>query len=324
MHHAIVAAGLLLALAVPGVQAAEGKDGNYPNRPIRLVIPFVPGGPSDTLSRLMGGRLSEALGQQVVPDNRGSAGGIVGFELGAKANPDGYTLLMAAYSGYTINPHVYKSLPYDPLKDLQPITQLTVGGNIIVINNAVNAKSVKELIALAKTMPGKMNFASTGAGPLFATERFKKEAGINFVNIPYKGTGQAVIAILSNEVQMFVMNPLIAVPNIKGGKVRALAVTSLKRNPVLPDLPTVSESALPGFENVTWHSFAFPAKTPKPVLKRMHEEIVKVLMTPAVRDAIIQQGLEPVGNTPDELSARIRKEYAEYAKLVKEIGYEPQ
>jgi tripartite-type tricarboxylate transporter receptor subunit TctC len=324
MKHAVLAvAGLLVSVTASGALAAAA-EATYPNRPIRLIIPFVPGGPSDFLSRLMGGKLSENLGQQVVPDNRGSAGGIVGFETGAKANPDGYTLLMAAYSGYTINPHVYKKLSYDPLKDLLPITQLTVGGNIIVINTAVKANTLKEFIALAKSQPGKMNFASTGTGPLLATERFKRAAGVDLVNVPYKGTGQAVVAILSNEVQMFVMNPLIAVPNIKGGKVRALAVTSLKRNPVLPDLPTVDEAAIPGFENTTWHSFAFPARTPKHILTRMHTEIIKVLNTPQVRDTILAQGLEPVGNTPEQLAARIKKEYVEYGKLVKEVGIEPQ
>jgi len=319
----LAAAGVILGLTSAVSTAAEKKD-EYPTRSIRLIIPFVPGGPSDFLSRLIGGKLSENLGQQIIPDNRGSAGGLVGFETGAKANPDGYTLLMAAYSGYTINPHVYKKLSYNPLTELLPITQLTEGGNIIVINTAVKAQNLKEFIALAKSQPGKMNFASTGTGPLLATERFKKAAGVDLVNVPYKGTGQAVVAILSNEVQMFVMNPLIAVPNIKGGKVRALAVTSKKRNPVLPDLPTVDEAAIPGFESVTWHSFAFPAKTPKHILNRMHAEIVKTLNTPQVKDTILAQGLEPVGNRPEELAARIKKEYAEYGKLVKEIGIEPQ
>jgi tripartite-type tricarboxylate transporter receptor subunit TctC len=321
---AVVAASLVI-FAASGVEAAQkAADDAYPSRPIRLIIPFVPGGPSDFLSRLVGNKLSENLGQQIVPDNRGSAGGILGFELGANSTPDGYTLLMAAYSGYTINPHVYKKLPYDPIKQLQPITQLTLGGNIIVINPTVKATTLKEFVALAKSMPGKMNFASTGAGPLLATERFKKEAGIDLVNIPYKGTGQAQIALLANEVQFFVENPLVAVPNIKSGKIRALAVTSLKRNPVLPDLPTVAESGYPGYENVTWHSFAFPAGVPKPILQKMHAEIVKALNTPSVRDTILAQGLEPVGYGPDQLSARIKKESAEYAKLVKDIGYQPQ
>jgi len=312
---------LVLACAVPHVEAAQAS---YPSKPIRLIIPFVPGGPSDFLSRLVGSKLSENVGEQIVPDNRGSAGGILGFELASQSTPDGYTMLMAAYSGYTINPHVYKKLPYDPIKDLQPITQLTLGGNIIIINPSVKATTLKEFVTLAKSMPGKMNFASTGAGPLLATERFKKEAGIDLVNIPYKGTGQAQLALLSNEVQFFVENPLIAVPNIKNGKVRALAVTSLQRNPVLPDLPTVAESGYPGYENVTWHSFAFPARVPRAILAKMHDEIVKALNVPAVRDTILAQGLQPVGNTPEELSARIKKESAEYAKLVKEIGYQPQ
>ena len=323
-HAVLVAAGLVFSVTVSGAMAAA-PEASYPNRPIRLIIPFVPGGPSDFLSRLVGTKLSENLGQQIIPDNRGSAGGLLGFEMGAKATPDGYTLLMAAYSGYTINPHVYKKLSYDPLKELQPITQLTLGGNIILINPSVNAKTLKEFIALAKTMPGKMNYGSTGAGPLLATERFKKETGINLVNIPYKGTGQAQIALLSNEIQFFVENPLIAVTSIKGGKVRALAVTSLKRNPVLPDLPTVEEAAgLQGYENITWHSFAFPAGVPKKILAKMHDEIVKVLNSPEVGDKIRAQGLETVGNTPEQLSARIKKEYTEYGKLVKEIGFQPQ
>jgi tripartite-type tricarboxylate transporter receptor subunit TctC len=316
----LAAAALVVSFNVSGVQAAQGT---YPDKPIRLVIPFVPGGPSDFLSRLIGGKLSENLGQQIIPDNRGSAGGLLGFEMGAHATPDGYTMLMAAYSGYTINPWVYKKLPYK-VSELQPITQLTLGGNIVLINPSVKANTLKEFIALAKSMPGKMNYGSTGTGPLLATERFKKEAGVDIVNIPYKGTGQAQIALLSNEVQIFFENPLIAVPSIKSGKVRALAVTSLNRNPVLPDLPTVAEAAgLPGYENVTWHSFAFPAGVPKNVLKKMHDEIVKVLKMPEIGDKIRAQGLDTVGNTPEDLSARIKKESKEYQQLVKDIGYPP-
>jgi tripartite-type tricarboxylate transporter receptor subunit TctC len=318
-YAALAAAGLVLPFTMSGVQAAEGA---YPDKPIRLIIPFVPGGPSDILSRLIGEQLSVNLGQQIIPDNRGSAGGILGFEMAAHSTPDGYTMLMAAYSGYTINPYVYKTLPYK-VRELQPITQLTTGGNVVVINPKVAAKSLKEFIALAKSVPGKMNYASTGAGPLLGTELFKAEAGINLVNIPYKGTGQALIALLSNEVQIFLMNPLVAVPNVKSGMLRALAVTSLERNPALPDVPTVAEAALPDYENVTWHSFAFPAGVPKNILKKMHDEIVKVLNMPEVKDKILAQGLLPVGNTPEELSARIRKESKEYAKLVKDIGFQP-
>ena len=321
MKHATLAlAALTVAIGAPHATVAA----EYPAKSIRLIIPFVPGGPSDFLSRLIGAKLSETIGQQVIPDNRGSAGGIVGFEMGAHATPDGYTMLMAAYSGFTINPWVYKKLPYK-VSEIQPITQLTLGGNIMIINPSVKAQNLKEFVTLARSLPGKLNYGSTGAGPLLAAELFKSKTGINMVNIPYKGTGQAQIALLSNEIQFFVENPLIAVPNIKGGKVRALAVTSLTRNPVLPDLPTVAEAAgLPGYENVTWHSFAFPAGVSKQVLAKMNGEIVKVLKMPEVGDKIRAQGLEAVGNTPEELAARISRESAVYAKLVKDIGYQPQ
>lgn len=321
MNHVTLAVGsLLLAVAISG---ARTVDAAYPDRPIRLIIPFVPGGPSDILSRLLGAKLAEQFGQQVVPDNRGSAGGVLGFEIGAKSIPDGYTMTMAAYSGLTINQYVYKKLPYDPHRDFQPITQLTSGGNVLVVNPSVAASTVKEFIALAKASPGKINYASTGTGNLLGTEQLKLMAGIDITNIPYKGTGQAILALLSNEVQVFIMNPLVAVPNVKSGKLRGLGVTSLTRNPVLPDMPTVSESGVPGFENVTWHSFVFPAGTPKPIVTRMHKELVTALNRPDVKDIIIGQGLTPVGGTTEELVALIKKESAKYKKLVKDINFQP-
>ena len=201
MNHAtVVVAGLLLTFTVSGVEAAEAK---YPSRPIRFIVPFAPGGPSDILSRMLGQKLSESLGQTVVIDNRGSVGGVLGFELGAKSPPDGYTVLLAAFSGLTINPHVYKTLPYNPQRDFQPITQLTMGGNIVVVNPSVAAKSIKEFIALAKAKPGQLNYATTGTGNLLGIANFKVMAGIDMVAIAYKGTGQAVTAIVSGEVQFF-------------------------------------------------------------------------------------------------------------------------
>jgi len=196
----VVAAGLLLTFAVSGVEAAEAS---YPNRPLRFIVPFVPGGPSDILSRLVGQKLSENLRQTVVIDNRGSVGGILGAELAAESAPDGYTILLAANSLLTINPHVYKKLPYDPQRDLQPITQLTVGGNVVVVHPSVAAKSIKEFIALAKAKPGVINYATTGTGNLLGIANFKVMAGIDMVAIAYKGTGQAVTAIVSGEVQFF-------------------------------------------------------------------------------------------------------------------------
>jgi tripartite-type tricarboxylate transporter receptor subunit TctC len=320
-HASVVVAGLLLTFTVSGVKAAEG---DYPNRPVRFIVGFVPGGPSDILARLVGQKLNESTGQTFVIDNRGSVGGILGFELGAKAAPDGYTILLAPNSAFTINPHVYLKLPYDPQRDFQPITQLTSGGGVMVVHPSVAAKSVKEFIALAKAKPGAINYATTGAGNLLGIANFKVMAGIDMVNIPYKGTGQAVIALVAGEVQFFIMNPLVAIPHVKSGKLRGLAVTSTTRNPALPDMPTVDEAGVPGYKNITWHSIVVPAKTPKPIVKRLHTELVKVVNLPDVQERFNSQGLTPVGSTPEQMSALIKEESLEYAKLVKQIGYQPQ
>ena len=321
MNRATVAvAGLFLAFTVPGALAAQAK---YPDRPIRFIVPFAPGGPSDILSRMVGLKLGEILGETIVVDNRGSVGGMLGAELGAQARPDGYTMLLAANSLLTINPHVYKKLPYDPQRDLQPITQLTTGGNVVVVHPSVAAKSIKEFIALAKARPGQLNYATTGTGSVLGIANFKVMAGIDMVAIPYKGTGQAVIDLVAGQVQFFFMNPLVAVQNVKSGKLRALAVTSLERNPSLPDTPTVAESGVPGFKNITWHSVLVPAKTPRSIVKLLNAELVKIVNQPDVKERLLGQGLTPVGSTPEQMSALIREESKEYAKLVKQIGFEP-
>ncbi len=322
MKHAVsIAAAGLLTFAASGVLAAEAR---YPDRPIRFVVPFAPGGPSDFLSRMVGQKLSESLRETIVIDNRGSVGGVVGFKIGAKSPPDGYTLLLAANSLLTINPHVYKKLPYDPQRDLQPVTQLTSGGNVVVVHPSVAATSIKEFIALAKAKPGQINYATTGTGNLLGIANFKLMAGIDMVAIPYKGTGQAVIDLVAGHVQFFFMNPLIAVTNVNAGRLRALAVTSLTRNPALPDTPSVAESGVPGFENITWHSVLVPAGTPKPIVKRLHAELVKIVNLPDVKERFVGQGLTPVGSTPEQMSALIKAESLQYAKLVKQIGLEPQ
>jgi tripartite-type tricarboxylate transporter receptor subunit TctC len=303
---------------------SKGSRPAYPDRPVRFIVPFAPGGPSDALARMVSDKLSESLGEQVVVDNRGSVGGILGFELGAKAPPDGYTILLAVNSGFTINPHVFKMLPYDPFRELQAVTQLTSGGNIVVVNPSVPAHSIKEFIALAKSQPGKLNYATTGAGNLLGIAKFKSMAGIDMVPIAFKGTGQALISLLSGEVQFFFMNPLIAIPQVKAGKLNALAVTSLERNPALPDLPTVAESGVPGFENITWHNIAVPAKTPKPIVRRLNAELVKIVHLPDVQEHLTGLGLTPVGSTPEQVTAKLKAESQFYAKVVKEIGYKPQ
>ena len=315
-------AGSLLATA-GCLQAAE-KDKPYPNRPVRIIVPFAPGGPSDILSRLVGQKLGEQLGETMVIDNRGSVGGIIGAELGAKAPADGYTLLLTANSLLTINPHVYKKLPYDPERELQPITQLTEGGNVVVVHPSVAAKTIKEFIALAKAKPGAINYATTGTGNVLGIANFRNMAGgIDMVPIAYKGTGQAQVALIGGEVQFFFMNPLVAVPHVKSGKLRALGVTSLTRNPALPDIPPVAET-VPGFQNITWHSVQIPAGTPAPIVKRLNAELVKVVNQPDVQSRFKEQGLTPVGNSPEEVRKLARAESQEVAKLVKQIGLQPQ
>ena len=312
----------VLSCAASSVAAADAAA-NYPSRPIRFIAPFVPGGPSDTLSRLLGQKLTENWGQTVVVDNRGSAGGIVGFELGAKAPPDGYTLLLANGAGVTINPSVYLKLPYDPVRDFQPITQVTSGAYFMVVPVSLPAKTVKEFIALAKAKPGSLNFAATGTNNLLATEQFNYMAGIKTVAVNYKGTGQAVSAVMSGEVQMFIMSPLVAVPQVQAGKLRAIGVTGLKRSPALPDVPAIAET-LPGFENITWHSVMVPARTPKPIVAKLSKELMRIIRQPDVKERFNAVGLDAVGSTPEELVDLIKKEVVMYAKLVKQIGLQPQ
>jgi tripartite-type tricarboxylate transporter receptor subunit TctC len=204
------------------------------------------------------------------------------------------------------------------------VTQLTTGGNVVVVHPSVPARSIKEFIALAKSQPGKLNYATTGAGNLLGIAKFKSMAGIDMVPIAFKGTGQALISLLSGEVQFFFMNPLIAIPQVKAGKLHALAVTSLERNPALPDLPTVAESGVPGFENITWHNIAVPAGTPKPIVKRLNAELVKIVHLPDVQEHLTGDGLTPVGSTPEQVTAKLKAESKFYANVVKEIGYQPQ
>ena len=313
---------LMLACMVSSARAAEA-DANYPNRAIRIVDVFVPGGPSDIIARLLSQKLTESLGQPVIVENRGSAGGIVGAEVAAKSAPDGYTLMMAPQAAITINPSVYKKLPYDPLRDYDAVTQITSGAYMLVVHPSIPAKTVPEFIALAKKRPGDINYASTGANNLLAMEMFNHMAGVKIVNIPYKGTGQAVQALLAGEVQAFVISPIVGMNLIKSGKLRLLGMTGLQRSPLLPDAPTVAE-ALPGFESVVWHGMVVPAKTPPAIINRLAQEIVKITKQPDFRERLNSQGLDVIGSTPEEFSTLIKSEIGMFAKLVKQIGYQPQ
>ena len=297
---------------------------NYPTKPVRLIVPFAPGGPSDIIGRLVGQKLADALGQSVVADNRGAAGGIVGFELAARAAPDGYTLLLGSAGGLTMNPSLYVKLPYDPQRDYAPVTQLTVGPNLMCIHPSVAAKSVQEFIALAKAKPGAINFASAGTGNRLASEFFRIASGINIVNVPYKGTGQAIGDLIGGQVQMMMINPVAAIPQVKGGKLRGLAVTGVKRASIMPEIPTIAESGLPGFEYTSWHAILAPARTPEPIVKRLHTDLVKALNQADVKERFASQGLDTVGSTPEDFRKLIREDTIKQARLIKEVGIKPE
>jgi len=303
-----------------GMAAAAAQQ--FPSRPIRLIVPFPPGGPSDIVARVFSQRVGEGLGQQLVMDNRGGAGGAIGSELGAHAAPDGYTVLQTTAGTMAINPALFPKLPYAPLRDFIPVSQLATTPYILIVNPSVPARSVKEFITLAKAKPGQLNFASGGVGTTnhFAAELFKLSAGIDMVHIPYKGTGLALTDVLSGQVQLMFMNLLPAMPQVRNGKVRGLGVTSAQRSPAAPDIPTIAEGGLPGYETTGWHGWVVPAKTAGAIVKRLHTEIAKAAGHPELRKALESQGTEVIGNTPEQFAAALNAETMKWAKVVKATG----
>ena len=297
---------------------ALAGEAPYPTKPIRMIVAVPPGGPADTLARLVSPRLTEALGQTVVIDNRPGANGIIAYETTARAAPDGYTFTAVA-AGVVINPSLYRSVNYDPLKDFAPITLGITVPNILIVHPSVAAQSVKDLIALAKAKAGSVTFASAGNGTSghLALELFRMSAGVNVIHVPFKGGGPALADVVGGQVQALFSIALSATPQIKAGRVRALAITSGKRSPVAPELPTVAESGLPGFEVIGWFGWLAPAATPTPIVNRLHGELVRALTQPAVRDTLLSQSTEPVGNRPQEFGAFMRSEHAKWAKVIR-------
>ena len=286
-----------------------------------MIVAVPPGGPADTLARLVGPRLSEALGQPVVIDNRPGANGIIAYETTARATPDGYTFVAVA-AGVVINPSLYRNVPYDPLKDFAAITLGIAVPNILVVHPTVKATSVKELVALAKTRPGQLTFASAGNGTSghLALELFKQTAGIEVIHVPYKGGGPALADVMGGQVQALFSIALAATPQIKAGRLRALAITSAGRSSVAPDLPTVAEVGMPGFEVVGWFGWLAPAKTPRDIVNRLNAQIVRVLNMPEVRERLLSQSTEPVGNSPAQFAAFMKSEHAKWARVIKQAG----
>jgi len=302
--------------------AAQAVAQIYPNKPIRVIVPVPAGGTPDVVARMVTPELANLLGQQFVVDNRGGAGGLIGAELAAKATPDGYTLLISSPGALTILPHLRKTIPYDPLKDFAPISLISVGPFLLIIHPSVPAKTVKELIALAKAEPGKLNYASAGNGVAnhLAMELFKSMAGVNITHVPYKGAPQAVTDVLAGHMDMMFNSIPPVLPHIKAGRVRALGGAAARRSPQLPEVPTISEAGVPGYESGNWFGLLAPAKTPKRIIARLNEVLVQVIQAPVTRSRFEAVGSDPVGNSPEEFSAFIQKDYETNGKIVKLSG----
>ena len=294
----------------------------YPTHSIRLVVPFPAGGTTDILARAAAQKLSESLGQAVVVDNRPGAAGNIGADLVAKSAPDGYTLLMGTVGTHAINPSLYAKMPYDHVKDFVPVVLVAGVPNVLAVYPAFPVNSVAELIALAKSKPGTINFASSGSGTSIhlSGELFKTMAGVDMTHIPYKGSSPALTDLMGGQVQIMFDNLPSSLPLIKAGKLRAIAVTSLKRAPALPDVPTISESGLPGFEASSWFGVLAPAGTPAPIVAKLNADVNKWLQSPEAREQLLAQGANAAGGTPEQFAAHIRAETEKWAKVVKASG----
>ena len=318
IRRALLAAALGAAGLVSPLSALADT---YPSKPVKIIVSFSPGGSTDLLARYLAQKLSEALGQPFVVENKPGAGGILGNDVVAKSAPDGYTLLMGSASSLAVNVSMYKNFPYDPKKDLAPVMQVAAGPFVFVVNPAVPAHNMAELIALAKAKPGQINFASSGNGTSLhlAGELLNSMAGIKLTHVPYKGTGPAMMDTIAGVVQVTVSDMVPFVPHIKAGKLRALAQTTLKRSKLLPNLPAVSET-VPGYDATSWYGIMAPTGTPKPIIDLLNATLTKILQMPEVRAKYEQLAVEPVDNTPEQFGAYIAAEQAKWADVVRKSG----
>jgi tripartite-type tricarboxylate transporter receptor subunit TctC len=315
------------AFAAAVIACAAGGAGaqQYPTKPIRLIVAFPPGGSTDIIARVIGQKLGERLGQQVVIDNRGGAGGTIGTEIAANSNPDGYTLTMGTTSTHVVSVAVYSKLRYDPTKDFAPITLVAITPYLLVVNTGVQAKTLKEFVSLVKEQAGKLNYASAGNGTTthLAMEMLKSVAGLDIVHVPFNGNAPANTAVLGGQVQALFGSMPAVLPHAKSGKVRPLAVGTAKRSPSLPDVPTVAESGYPGYEASLWLGFIAPRGTPKPIVDRLHTELVSIVGTQETKDILARNGADPITNTPAQFQALIKDEIGKYVKAVKAAGMKP-
>jgi len=311
----------VLALLFAANVALLAHGAEFPTRPVRIIVPSTPAGGLDVLARLLAPKLTEKWGQQIVIENRAGAGGIIGTEIAAKATPDGHTLLLVA-AGYSANPFLYKKLPYDTPKDFAPVTILGFAPNVLVVHPSVGASTLKELIALAKQKPGQLTYASSGVGTSghLAMALLERSASVKMVHVPYKGAGAATAAVVAGETQMLFSATAAVMPQVKSGRIKALAVTSARRWPSIPDVPTVAEAALPGYAVDGWYAMLAPARTPKPIVNRIYSDVAEILKMPDVAARIEAAGFEVSGITPAEFAQYIDRELRKWSAVIREAG----
>ena len=316
----IIVLALGVALSLVAISPVHSQA--YPNRPIRAIVPIAPGGGTDITGRLVTTRLSEALGQQIVVDNRAGGGGTIGASIVAKAQPDGYTILFGSISTHGLNPAIFKKLPYDHIKDFAPVSRIGMVPNVLVVHPSLPVKSVSDLIKYARANPGKIIYGSAGIGSPthLSVELLRSMAGINLLHVPYKGAGPALVELLGGQTQVMCTSLAGQLPHIKAGRVRALAVTTAKRNAQVPDVPTMIEAGLPGYEVTIWYAVFTPAGVPKAVITRLNSELVKLLNAPDMKERMAQIGVDPAPSTPQELAAFVKSETAKWTKTVQEAG----
>lgn len=314
--------GTAVVFAILPIQAASAWARDYPVRPVRLIVPFAPGGGNDTVARALAQALGASLGQALVVDNRPGAGGIVGAELAAKAPADGYTLFLGGVGSHAVNPSLHAKLAYDPVKDFAPVALIASAPSVLVVHPSVPARSLAEFTALAKARPGGLNYASNGSGSSahLAAVMYESMAGVRMLHIPYKGLGPALADLLGGEVQAMFSSMVAIVPHIRAGRLRALAVTGKNRSALLPGVPTLAESGLPGYEAGSWYGILAPAGTPREIVLKLNAEIVKALARPELRERLESEGAEVIGGTPEEFAAHIRSEIARTGKLIRDAG----
>ena len=311
---------LLVAVLLTSADASLAQS--YPDKPIRIVVTFPAGGPTDAVARPISQSLSTTWGQPVIIDNRGGAGGIVGTEIVAHSAPDGYNLLIGTAGGMSINPSLHAKLSYDPFKDFAPISMLVINPQILVAHPALAASNVRELVALAKSKPGQLNFASSGTGTAthLGLELFKAATGINVVHVPYKGGAPALTDLIAGQVQLLFISIPSVMPQVKAGRLKALAVSSARRSLSAPDVPTVAESGYPGFEYVNWNALFAPAATPRAIINKLNSEVVKIMRDPDLAQKLVSQGAEPAPGTPEQLAQYMRVDFDRWRKVIRAAG----